>query len=109
MAVTLDQRDREPHPEPTTAIVGTADAVDADVVTVAGLVRSTRRRPWAGEADVVAVVSDGAADVTVVLHEVGPVELTAGVRVVVRGQVASTSSGWVMHDPELRAADLTNP
>ena len=75
-------------------------------VTITGIVRSILRRPWASGADIVAVIADGTGEVAVVFDAVGPVPLAARIHVTVSGLIQSTPTGWMMHDPELRAADL---
>ena len=107
--VTLDQRSQA---RPATANALTAptvalnEAVAGATVTITGIVRSVLRRPWASGADIVAVIADGTGDVAVVFDAVGPVQLAAGIRVTVSGLIHSTPTGWMMRDPELRAADL---
>jgi hypothetical protein len=77
----------------------------ATSTTIVGVVRSTRGRPWAGDADLVCVVADSTGDVTVVLRDIGPMTLTAGTWVSVRGTFVVGSDGVRVHDPVLRAVD----
>lgn len=77
---------------------------NADVATVVGVVRSCRCRPWAGDADVVCVVADGTGQATVTLRGIGPMTLTAGTWVSVRGIFSVGPDGAVRaDDPVLRA------
>jgi hypothetical protein len=81
----------------------------AEVATVVGVVRSCRTRPWAGDADVVCVVADGTGDVTVALRGIGPMSLTAGTWVAVRGFFTVGSDRVVRVDnPVLRAVSASD-
>jgi hypothetical protein len=104
--VTLDQRSPERPATANAPSVSLSEAVADSTITVTGIVRSVLRRPWASGADVLAVLADGTGEVTVLFDSVGPVHLTAGVWVTARGLIRSTPTGWMMHEPELRAADL---
>jgi hypothetical protein len=82
----------------------TVDAVrDGDDVTIVGVVRSVRMRPWADGADAMVVVAHGTGEIVVVLDGLGPLTVTAGVRIRVRGPVRETPRGWTMVPTELRA------
>ena len=80
-----------------------AETAPGQVVTVAGVVRSVRRRPWAGHADVVFVIADGTGLVTVELHDVGPMDVTAGVDVIVTGRLGAVRDRLILVDPVVRA------
>jgi cytochrome c-type biogenesis protein CcmE len=82
-----------------------AHARTGDPITITGVIRSVRCRPWAGDADIVAVVADGTEEITVVLHGVGPLGLTAGVGVTVRGTIEIEPHGAFVHDADLRALE----